>query len=103
MLLDSRGIAMSSRLIPWLDRGAFLELQRAAVRLMSGLLGGTLLSLPKLLLVLVRAFFGDGSLARRRVAFRGFHVVGGDRRRPPDEQFRMHDCLLWVKQGVFGG
>ena len=68
-----------------LDRGALLKLQRAAVRRMSGLLGGTFLPLPKLFLVLVRALFGEGSLVRRRVAFRGFHVVGGGRRRPPDQ------------------
>jgi hypothetical protein len=90
-------------LILLLDRGALLELQRAAVRRMSGLLGGTLLSMPKLLLVLVRAFFSYGSLARRRVAFRSFRVAGSGHRRPLDEQVRMQDCLFLVKQGLFGG
>jgi hypothetical protein len=90
-------------LILLLDRGALPELQRAAVRHMSGLLNDTLLSLSKLLLILVRALFGDSRLARSRVAFRSFHVVGDGCRRPLDEQVRMQDCLLLVKQGLFGG
>lgn len=70
---------------------------------MSELLSATHLSLPKLLLLLLRAVLLSGGLGRRRDDLYGFHGMGGGLRRSLNEQSSNQHSLLLTSQCLIHG